>query len=537
MPVWDAAKKKWIVNGKEYDNYTDAKNAAAGGGGAASGATPTAPKTSTTAKTGGGLFSTIASGVQGAITEGREAFNEANAAPGLSVTDLAKAVKAGNATPQDMLNALYATGKYTIETAETEMRVSGVQPPAREGSSGGAVSGSGSGTAKKTPAAPPDWLKGWVDAFQGLDDKQIIEAYYNGEEGLDRNVVGALLAWRNTKTDAKGVETAKWTEASLNRYLDQIDAQKPLGIKKADLAQQFDPSRADFGSRGTFGSGSLGQGNMEEGLFTPNSQGFGLVPASDQSGNLFPAAAVVNNQLYTPGDVARIAQQRGMKPGSTLSDIGMSLQQQNYMMDTYGADPARAMLATQVASGAYNPANQRIDPASGRPAGEMNDEALLRLAGEGVFRARGGPVKQGQPYIVGEKRPEVFVPEQDGTILPNANAAGRHNTISPELFARLNPQAGGNLRPEEEDTSGRIPTMNPRLFAENPRRYYMQQPEPQIPNSRKFFYMDDRGGVGLRKKDQSEQLRPTLPVEGRGRSIFDKALLVSMRRQPMGMVG
>jgi hypothetical protein len=33
-------------------------------------------------------------------------------------------------------------------------------------------------------------------------------------------------------------------------------------------------------------------------------------------------------------------------------------------------------------------------------------------------REHGGPVKKGQPYIVGEKRPEVFVPDQNGTILP-----------------------------------------------------------------------------------------------------------------------
>lgn len=33
-------------------------------------------------------------------------------------------------------------------------------------------------------------------------------------------------------------------------------------------------------------------------------------------------------------------------------------------------------------------------------------------------RARGGPVRAGQPYVVGEKRPELFVPKQDGTIVP-----------------------------------------------------------------------------------------------------------------------
>lgn len=41
------------------------------------------------------------------------------------------------------------------------------------------------------------------------------------------------------------------------------------------------------------------------------------------------------------------------------------------------------------------------------------------------YRAEGGPVKRNKAYIVGEKRAEVFVPDQDGTIIPSiAQAAG-----------------------------------------------------------------------------------------------------------------
>ena len=38
-------------------------------------------------------------------------------------------------------------------------------------------------------------------------------------------------------------------------------------------------------------------------------------------------------------------------------------------------------------------------------------------------RATGGPVMAGQPYIVGERRPEVFVPSVSGTVIPSVNAA------------------------------------------------------------------------------------------------------------------
>lgn len=43
----------------------------------------------------------------------------------------------------------------------------------------------------------------------------------------------------------------------------------------------------------------------------------------------------------------------------------------------------------------------------------------------GLFgkRASGGPVRAGQGYIVGERRPEVFVPNVNGTVIPSVNAA------------------------------------------------------------------------------------------------------------------
>jgi hypothetical protein len=39
-------------------------------------------------------------------------------------------------------------------------------------------------------------------------------------------------------------------------------------------------------------------------------------------------------------------------------------------------------------------------------------------------RAMGGPVTGGRPYMVGEKGPELFVPERSGTIVPNNSMGG-----------------------------------------------------------------------------------------------------------------
>lgn len=47
------------------------------------------------------------------------------------------------------------------------------------------------------------------------------------------------------------------------------------------------------------------------------------------------------------------------------------------------------------------------------------DKVYNTLSHFGGERATGGPVKRGKAYVVGEKRPEVFVPNQDGTIIPS----------------------------------------------------------------------------------------------------------------------
>ena len=46
----------------------------------------------------------------------------------------------------------------------------------------------------------------------------------------------------------------------------------------------------------------------------------------------------------------------------------------------------------------------------------------------GLFKANGGPVKAGQPYIVGERQPEFFVPRTSGTILPSVPTGGGGTT-------------------------------------------------------------------------------------------------------------
>jgi tape measure domain-containing protein len=59
----------------------------------------------------------------------------------------------------------------------------------------------------------------------------------------------------------------------------------------------------------------------------------------------------------------------------------------------------------------------------------------------GLFRANGGPVKAGKPYIVGERQPELFVPRTSGTILPSTDIGGGDNVTN---MVTVNVDASGS---------------------------------------------------------------------------------------------
>lgn len=67
------------------------------------------------------------------------------------------------------------------------------------------------------------------------------------------------------------------------------------------------------------------------------------------------------------------------------------------------------------------PNSKTITVTFGAPnIGDAEKQLNIDLNGNGIIgRATGGTVNSGQPYIVGERGPEMFVPNQSGTIVPN----------------------------------------------------------------------------------------------------------------------
>jgi hypothetical protein len=90
-----------------------------------------------------------------------------------------------------------------------------------------------------------------------------------------------------------------------------------------------------------------------------------------------------------------------------------------------------------------------------------------------AFRAGGGPVEAGKPYIVGERRPELFIPRTAGMILPNTTQAG----------------AAGNLSIVNQ-TQGRVDQVQEQRLSNGDRVLFLQQAREAVaqdlhdPNSR-----------------------------------------------------
>ena len=81
---------------------------------------------------------------------------------------------------------------------------------------------------------------------------------------------------------------------------------------------------------------------------------------------------------------------------------------------------------------------------------QLQQQQLIPLIDPRFRRAKGGKVKKGQPYLVGEEGAEVVVPEEDGVVLPNPS------TVDEE--ARKFGGNRANFAPQEEVTETQVET-------------------------------------------------------------------------------
>lgn len=136
---------------------------------------------------------------------------------------------------------------------------------------------------------------------------------------------------------------------------------------------------------------------------------------------------VGNLQNYAQGFKNPLQQQKVMNDGlddikENLKKQGLSDAQVNKIMG--GFDKIKNKVV-DLQTTAAKPVTLKITP---KLVGDGTIVVQAKNGGRALldvdYREGGGPVKAGRPYVVGEKRPELFVPKTDGTILPSVPAPG-----------------------------------------------------------------------------------------------------------------
>jgi hypothetical protein len=95
--------------------------------------------------------------------------------------------------------------------------------------------------------------------------------------------------------------------------------------------------------------------------------------------------------------------------------------------------------------------------------------APKEVLGDAKPKAEGGPVVANTPYIVGEVGPELFVPNANGTIVPNDQLAATSNNNNVNVTALANAivaafQSGVKLEVKMDPTFSGAGMNNPRYM-------------------------------------------------------------------------
>lgn len=184
-------------------------------------------------------------------------------------------------------------------------------------------------------------------------------------------------------------------EATL-RYKDAVNAAKDSVDKKRKVSQDEDRALINL---------ARSSNTLIESLDHQGASAGALSAKHGQLRNDFIKAAVAAG--YSEQKAATLADQYLAMPRNVNTTITAETEQaaRNLRMvrDLIAAIKSKRVVITTVN-------NTVVTRSEGRNVG----------IGDGVGgREYGGPVRKGHAYVVGEKRPEVFVPDRDGTVIPS----------------------------------------------------------------------------------------------------------------------
>lgn len=119
----------------------------------------------------------------------------------------------------------------------------------------------------------------------------------------------------------------------------------------------------------------------------------------------------------------RAMQYEQLKFGANAAELNSKMQNQGILAGSYNN---KESLGQQTAQANANREGQQVDSiingisntagmAAGGGGGGMGSDERMKIG----YRASGGPVLAGKPYVVGERGPELVIPSASGTVVPN----------------------------------------------------------------------------------------------------------------------
>jgi hypothetical protein len=114
----------------------------------------------------------------------------------------------------------------------------------------------------------------------------------------------------------------------------------------------------------------------------------------------------LGKELQSAGDVAGAARKARQSEGIAIEGTGVM---RGALADKWAAEnPSKNAAIEGMSTGG----------AVEKALGKSWVEAMGKIK-DLQKRAKGGPVKAGKPYLVGEEGPEIVVPKEDGEVIPN----------------------------------------------------------------------------------------------------------------------
>jgi len=156
----------------------------------------------------------------------------------------------------------------------------------------------------------------------------------------------------------------------------------------------------------------------------------------------------------------RLSQQIGLTFSSAFEDAIAGARGLRDILKGIEQDLLRLGTRQLVTKPLFDAFGDLLKPGSG--GGGNLIQGLLGSIGFGGARAMGGPVAAGMGYLVGERGPELFLPRQSGTVVPNGATVGGATIVMNISTPDVNSfrQSQGQLMAQANDLSSRAARRN-----------------------------------------------------------------------------